>query len=548
MNSSAQSNAVRNEKVFRVVSYTLVFLMLVCVIMAASGLIHNVLPKWHSGVMAGVMLLIVLERLYAYPRFKSLAAFSPEWAVTLGVQWVVFVIFIRLLLSYVKGSAAFLADMQLFIHGDMKAFFSAEFIVTLVLAILAWNVPARFLELLDEIGADQRIALREGSIPVQRDEPPPQQQLVSAIFNLGIILVLVTALASIDLKGALSNAPGAYLMDPGRFSAGEASVLLYFIFGLALLTQGRLMSLQIRWNIQRISISSGDLAKRWSLYSLLFLFLLILAVSLLPTGDSLGIFSILGTLFGFLLSVFLFLGHLILTLVILLFSVPFLLLGFDSPLANQMPVMPELPTQPVEPPMGTGTNEIWILLRSILLWGALIAVIVFSLMRFIRQHEELLVAVRKAPMMRWLILAWEWLRRNMTRTRDGLKRAIAGGWQNIATRLERRRSLSSAGWINFRALDPRRRIYFFYLTMIHHGDKQGLGRKLSQTPSEYAATLESGVPTASEDIDSITNAFMEARYSHHEVNLQMADMVRATWQRIRRALQRKFTVERVDKK
>jgi hypothetical protein len=73
--------------------------------------------------------------------------------------------------------------------------------------------------------------------------------------------------------------------------------------------------------------------------------------------------------------------------------------------------------------------------------------------------------------------------------------------------------------------------------MIRRSDQQGLRRKPSQTPSEYAVTLEKDLPSVSEDIDSITKAFVEARYSRHEVNAGKADIVKAIWGRIRRALQ-----------
>ncbi|MBN2117233.1 MAG: DUF4129 domain-containing protein [Anaerolineales bacterium] len=548
MNSQARSNALGNERVFRIISYILVFLMLICVIMAASALLHNVIPAWPSGIMAGVMLLVLIDRLYTYPRFKSLVLFSGEWAATFGAQWVVLVIFVRLLLSYANGLDAFVTDMQLFAHGDLESFFSPEFVVTLFLAILAWYLPGQFLELLDEIGLDQAVALHDASIPVQSGVVPVQQRLVGLIFNLGIILVLVTALASLNLGAILSSSPGSFRVDPNRFSTGEAGVLLYFLFGLALLAQGRLISLQTRWNIQRIPISSDNLAKRWGLYSLLFLFLLILAVSLLPTGDSLGIFSTLGTLFGFLLSVVLFVGHLLVVIVAVLFSLPFLLFGRLPPIPFGLPPAPELPPPPVESPLGAGSSAAWILIRSILLWGSLILIIVFSLLHFIRQHDELLAALRKAPILHWLILAWEWLRRNVGRTKEGLSRALADGWQSIVARLEKRRLLPPAGWISLRALDPRRRIYFFYLAMLHHSDKQGLRRKPSQTPSEYAVTLERGLPSASEDIDSITQAFVEARYSRRAVNSGEADLVKAIWGRIRRALQNRFGTARPGKK
>jgi hypothetical protein len=300
------------------------------------------------------------------------------------------------------------------------------------------------------------------------------------------------------------------------------------------------MSLQTRWNIQRIPVSSDDLAKRWGLYSALFLCLLVLAVGLLPTGDSLGIFSILASLLRVLFMIVLFIGRLILSVAFMFISLFFMLFGKELPRNTPLPAL--LPFEPEPHPLNTG-NEILILIRSILLWGSLILIVVFALTRFLRQHDEFMLTLRKAPILQWLRLAWEWLRRNVGRGREGLARVLAEGWQNLVTRLERRRLLSPRGWISLRALDPRRRVYFFYLAMIRRGDEHGLTRQPSQTPSEYARSLEKDLPSASEDIDSITQAFVEARYSRHEVDARQADFVKAIWERIRRALQNKSNSE-----
>jgi hypothetical protein len=369
------------------------------------------------------------------------------------------------------------------------------------------------------------------------------------IFSLGVALVILTALARVNLQVALYPAFSELpLVDANHPSTGEAGVLLYFILGLALLAQSRLMSLQTGWNVQRIPVSSDNFARQWGVYSLIFLFIVVVAVSLLPTGDGLGFFSILGTLFSFLLGILFFIWQLLVGFIFILFSIPFLLLGKDPPVTTRLPTSPVLPPQSMEPLLPIESSAVWILIRSILLWGGLLLIIGVSLRQFIKQHDDLMTTLRKAPVLQWLILAWQWLRRNAAKTRAGLSRAIAEGWQSIASRLEGRRLLPRPGWISLRSLDPRRRIYFFYLTMLRRGTEQGLPRKSSQTPSEYAVTLQKDLPSASEDIDLITSAFMEARYSSREVDAREADTVKVIWGHIRHALQNRSKNEPSGKK
>jgi hypothetical protein len=141
--------------------------------------------------------------------------------------------------------------------------------------------------------------------------------------------------------------------------------------------------------------------------------------------------------------------------------------------------------------------------------------------------------------MNWLSQAWQWLSRNADKTRAGFAQAIAEGWQSLVSRLEGNRTLPLPNLLRLRSLDPRRQIYFFYLAMIRRGDEQGFGRNPSQTPAEYAATLENALPSAAEDIDSITEAFMAARYSRREIDSREVEDVKSMWGRIRRTLQMK---------
>jgi len=173
------------------------------------------------------------------------------------------------------------------------------------------------------------------------------------------------------------------------------------------------------------------------------------------------------------------------------------------------------------------------------LWGLLVLIIVFALIQFVRQHGGIRAALRNSRVASWLILAWQWLSRNANKTRENLSRVIVTGWQNLISHLEEKRFLPSGSLIRLRSLDPRRQIYFFYFALIRRGSEQGVPRKPSQTPSEYAVNLEKALPSVEADIDSITQAFIEARYSRREVDSKDAGLVKEMWGRIRHALQSK---------
>jgi hypothetical protein len=538
MNPGARSNALGNERTFRILSYALVFLLISCGVLILGILFHTLFPDWHTTIMAGVALFVMVDRLYTYRQLKSLTLFSTEWAMVLGAQLIVIILVVRLLLSYSNGIESLRNDLSLFANGNLEQLFTPEYAASLLLAYLVWSISRQFLDLIDEIGLDQTTALGEETI-MPDTVVPAHQRMVNLIFTLGIALVILTAMTRMNLR-TIINTPG---LIPGvkfsRFSGAEAGALLYFIFGLALLSLSRLMSLQTHWNRLRIPVSSRNLTKQWGVYSLLFLLILGLIVSLLPSGDSFGFFSLIFIAFGFLFRVLFFIAELILGLALILFSLPFLLFRKASPIAPEY-VRPALPTFPVAPVTPTAISELLLLVRSIFLWGALIVIVVFAVVQFTRLHGGILPALRRSRITNWLLLAWQWLYKSMDKTRSDISRMVTDAWQSLYSRLEGNQILPPVRWIHPRSLDPRRKIYFYYFAMIRRGGEQGLKRDPSETPSEYAVKLEKALPLVGEDVDSISNAFVKARYSRQEIKAAEANIVKGAWGRIRRALQQQF--------
>ena len=185
------------------------------------------------------------------------------------------------------------------------------------------------------------------------------------------------------------------------------------------------------------------------------------------------------------------------------------------------------------------TVGVWSLMRSVLLWGLLLVIIVYSTTRFVRQHNDILALLRKLRVPNWLNLVWQWLRRSADKTRGNLSRVIRDSWSSVRARLEGKRIFPRLNLIRLGSLDPRRQVYFFYLAMVRRGGEQLVLREPSQSPSEYAVTLAKALPPVDEEIHSITESFIEARYSRQTISLQKANIVKTAWEQIRRALQTK---------
>ena len=56
-----------------------------------------------------------------------------------------------------------------------------------------------------------------------------------------------------------------------------------------------------------------------------------------------------------------------------------------------------------------------------------------------------------------------------------------------------------------------------YLDLLALAKKRGFSRQKIQTPYEYQASLEPNIPQVEAELKAVTEAFMEARYSTHEM-------------------------------
>jgi hypothetical protein len=179
-------------------------------------------------------------------------------------------------------------------------------------------------------------------------------------------------------------------------------------------------------------------------------------------------------------------------------------------------------------------------LKSLIFWVLFLGVIGFSFHAYMQEHHELVERMRKYTLIQWLVFGWKrlwtWL--------AGIDRQIASA-MNVRLKQFRPRTKASAerpSWslVNPNRLDPRRQIQFFYLAMIRRGAEIGLKRQASQTPYEYSQTLRANLPviedektSAHQDIEGLTDRFLEARYSMHEITTQEASHARRYWERIR---------------
>ena len=89
-----------------------------------------------------------------------------------------------------------------------------------------------------------------------------------------------------------------------------------------------------------------------------------------------------------------------------------------------------------------------------------------------------------------------------------------------------------------RAVTPREQIRAYYLAAVRRAGQSGVPRADNATPLEYVRELKEHWPEAEAELDELTEAFVEARYSPRPIDHPMVARVKAEWKRLRERLRR----------
>lgn len=504
---------VRN--VFRPV---IVGVMVTCVVLSLVDLAQLFFPDWSGTYIVVTCFLAALEANYSYSIIRRRALRGGD-----VVRFRIFEIAVLFVLIRVGGLVA-LGWPRMW--EELRAWplepwriLSLEIVYGFVLALLSWIVSTSTAHDLERIG-----------------EPPlkdryyvyPADALISRFFWGGALLLVSAGITRIGISALLDlrrpSVPGLVF-----------NVLLYFALGLVMLAQVQYARLSQRWRKEGIDVPEG-MAAHWARYALLFLALTALVAFLLPTGYTLPLLDAIAFVLGGILYVFNVIFHLAILLFLLIALPLALLLGLDVQV--DPPPDPAPPPQPPAPQPGVPPPGWFEVVRSVAFWIVAIGVVVYVMRSYLRDRPELI-----EPLTSLKVFA-------------ALRRFVLGVWRRVTglagaarerfparPRLRRPRQKGEEDtdggpfrFLRLGGLSRRERTLYYYLSILRRAARQGYPRGGSQTPYEYEADLAPEVPQAQEEMDRLTDSFVEARYSTHPIELEQERRVRAAFRRIRAVL------------
>lgn len=511
-------------------NYFIVSVMMVCVAAPIIDLFSAFAPAWSGGYLLVVVFLVALEGLYAARSTRHIPFPSRTWFAYRGTELVAILVGLKVLLYALRGVSLdqFMQEIQLWQQDFLVYFFSGEYLAASLIVVAVWVLSQQFNTQLIELEADEETLERERKYEFRNDRGAARQRLMLKIVLIGVGLLVLTVATRAYLRSQGGEAPATRI--------GIFNLLLYIFLGLLLLSQTRFSALRATWYRERASIGR-ELAVRWLGYSALFLVVMVIIASLLPTRYSLGLLDTLRYLLGIVILLIQFLMYLIMLLISIPLNWLMSLLG-RAPAGTPAP--PEMPPPPPEPPAATPASDPLLdLLSSIVFWAILMIIVVYSLNQFLQRHQGLVTALRRIPILGWLVQIAQNVWGALRQWNRQLASAINAGIRRLQTQRAEISTPAPPRFVSLRRMSPRDRILYFYLAMLRRGGQRGLVRHPSQTPHEYAQTLDAAVPDANEDIDALTESFVEARYSRHDVNDESAGRVQRYWERVKAALRRR---------
>jgi hypothetical protein len=464
--------------------------MIACIVLSLVAISHTVGSTWNVNYLVPLSALVAIESYFSIRLDAS-------------VRWRI----VELALLYAVLEAVDTLSNGGTLRAALTPHFDQGVVAGAILLLFVWLGIREMAAMLPEIHKSM--------------EPTSVVAALALRFVAGGIFLFVIA-------GATQRSVAGALRVSNHASSGPLlNVLLYFVLGMLIISYLQYESMQQRWEIQQVRVV-GDIQSSWLRMTAALMVLALVVAVILPTTQVFGLTAIVGAIW-----------HLISGLGLGIWN--------HAPGTGSAPPLGKvfghghhpIPT-PAPPPHGAHgiTAPSWLATaRTALFWVVLIVALAIMLFRV---NWGAVTAAR--PGGRRLSLAARlarlW-RRLWQRARSSARTVAA----LVPRSLPRRTGHAPAGplrrFLRINALSPEEQVRYFYLSLLRRASAQGIVRPPSQTPGEFAGRLSAHVGDAGPDLNALTSAFIEARYSGHHVERERLNPIRAHWQRVRDALRRR---------
>ena len=487
-------------------------------------------------------LFVALEGIYTTFWLNHLDRRTVNRLAYRAAEFVVIVILLRLYTWIVSGDLPEPRPLQAFLRSPEVLFGGVLFLAGIVIILLVWQRVLEISEVFTQLAIDTAEAVYYSLTPQERQVSSrplriDRSQLVATFFEQwvwgGIILAVCTTLSTLDLRTITTVSNPLAIGRLGLPPMMLAALLVYFISGFLLLSQGRLAAMNARW-LNEGAAKNAQVERSWHRASLWVLLTIVVAAAFLPLGETLAISRILQAIIGALTLAFYLLSFLFFSLLSLLFQ------QVPAPDPERPPEALQDIVVPTPEPRATpaAPNDMAQIVVSSLFWTVIIVVTIIAISFYLRERGYRLNvhSVKRlwSGFSGWLRHLW----RGISMQARDLQHAVRTRLR-VEVQEEDKSKKSPWRFIRVNALSPREQIRYFYLSTARRAAEQGVERRQSETPLEYAEDLKESWPDTEIDVEELTEAFLKARYSPQSIEKEDVNPVKRRWKHLRANLRRR---------
>lgn len=506
----------------------LIIVLVLCINVALAILLQQYATGLRAGVRWAILGLGVLAAVIGVTSTTWLAHPDQRLRRTAGYRVAEIVLILLVSRGVLWLAQGQLPSVDAFLMHPDEVFFDGPYLLTLIALLFTWFAAIDFTDDLaqlalqpDELHVAQtaRSGVFDSSRPAQADRRAILRRIVARWVGWGIVLIFIAS----ALRMGVTRERFWTLARQDVHPAVIAVIIMYFLCGLLLLSQGQLAVLRARWTIDRLPTSSSIL-RNWPIYTVVVLVATAMLALFLPLGDTLLISRLLGALLDALYFVVSLIFQLISLLLILLFSL--------LPHSQSLPPPAATPEAMDAPPPIPPLAEIPPWLGGALFWTTILFVLALAAYFYFTDRQtnfRWLRMLRDMLRARWqqLWTGWNAWRRSQ-QLRDG---AILGS--AIAEAGARRRWWS----LRWGGLNPEQQVRYLYFQLLDRAAEYDKPRRENETPAAYAPRLSEEVGAQEEDkeaIEALTNAFVQVRYAGQSPQREQVSWLAQLWDRLRR--------------
>lgn len=453
----------------------------------------------------------------------------------------VLIVIIRLLTWSIEGMWPTTQVLLAYLKSPDLLLDDGTFWVLLFLCLVAWQRTIAISRIFFYMEPDEaeiayynlpRNERDQGNKPIS-DDRSYLLNIFSQQFMIGGLIILFCAgISSFNLP-ELTNVEEVLTQGLSRLSLSSGmliSLITYFLCGFMLLSQGKLAILEMRWLANDVK-QRTPIGRYWYRRTLFVLLAIGLIAAFLPIGSTFPFMQLLNAIINGVITVIMIVIYLITLLLYYLFA-----LLFPEGTSIEDSPAPPPPPQPLQtPPIETSETIQYIF--SSAFWAVTIIMSIIAFSFFLRDRG---VKIDNAFLQRiWLTIKlwWQLIRHGINEQLQ----EIQGGVQAIFAQKPRTGTKEQPPWrfIRLNALSPRERVYYFYLSTVKRANEKGVPREISETPLEFADDLKENWPDAEQEIDELTDAFLQARYSPETVEEDDVTPIKKQWKRLKSNLRKR---------